>query len=64
MDENNRSRLRTHILLMKLMEIEPLQVLSPLRSGGPFMPEQTKTKPSQPVSSPFITVRPTAAALP
>lgn len=53
-----------HILLMKLMEIEPLRALSPFCSGGQLMPTQRKTKPSQPVSLPFIIVRATAAALP
>lgn len=53
-----------HVLLMKLIEIEPLKALSPLCSGGQLMPTQTKTKPSKPVSLPFIIVRMTAAALP
>lgn len=53
-----------HVLLMKLMEIEPLKALSPFCSGGQLMQTKTKTKPSQPVSLPFIIVRTTAAALP
>lgn len=53
-----------HVLLMKLMEIEPLKALSPFCSGGQLVLTQTKTKPSQPVSLPFIIVRATAAALP
>lgn len=48
---------------MKLMQIEPLKALSPLCSGGRLQ-KQTKTKPPQNVSLPFIIVRPTAAALP
>lgn len=48
---------------MKLMQIEPLKALSPLCSGGRLQ-KQTKTKPPQSVSLPFIIVRPTAAALP
>lgn len=53
-----------NVALMKLMEIEPLKALSSFCSGGQLMPTQTKTKPSQPVSLPFIIVRTTAAALP
>ena len=53
-----------HVLLVKLMEIEPLKTLSLLCSGGQLMSTQTETKPSQPVSLPFIIVRTTAAALP
>lgn len=53
-----------HALLMKLIEIEPLKALSPFCSGGQLMATQTKTKPSQTVSLPFIIVRTTAATLP
>ncbi len=53
-----------YVLLVKLIEIEPLKALSPFCSGGQLMPTQTKTKPSKPVSLPFIIVRTTAAALP
>lgn len=47
----------------KLVQIEPLKASSPLCSGGRLL-EQTKTKPPQRVSLPFIIVRTTAAALP
>lgn len=53
-----------HVLRVKLMEIESLKALSPFFSGGQSMSMQTKTKPSQPVSLPFIIVRTTAAVLP
>lgn len=53
-----------HVWFVKMMEIEPLEALSSLRSRGTPDAVRTKAEPSKPVSAPFITVRTTAAAPP